>query len=109
MKKGYFVISLDYELMWGVRDSQTKESYGKNILGYPALTMGGQVRLCSFLDKEYKIGGYLLVFSFVIFIKNVISSKLYQHSLSLTKFGYNPVRKVSQKTLSLFIFIDIGM
>ena len=33
MKKGYFVISLDYELMWGVRDSQTKESYGKNILG----------------------------------------------------------------------------
>jgi hypothetical protein len=33
MKSGYFVISLDYEKMWGVRDSQTKKSYGKNILG----------------------------------------------------------------------------
>ncbi len=33
MKNGYFVISLDFELMWGVRDTQTKESYGENILG----------------------------------------------------------------------------
>lgn len=33
MKKGYFIVSLDYELMWGVRDSQTKDSYGQNILG----------------------------------------------------------------------------
>lgn len=27
------VISLDFELMWGVRDKRTVESYGKNILG----------------------------------------------------------------------------
>lgn len=31
--KGNFIISLDFELMWGVRDVTTKEKYGKNILG----------------------------------------------------------------------------
>jgi hypothetical protein len=30
---GNFVISLDYELMWGVRDHATRESYGPNVLG----------------------------------------------------------------------------
>lgn len=30
---GKFVISLDFELFWGVRDKKTKESYGANILG----------------------------------------------------------------------------
>ncbi len=30
---GTFVISLDFELMWGVRDLQTKAGYGANILG----------------------------------------------------------------------------
>lgn len=29
----FFVISLDFELMWGVRDHLTKEQYGRNILG----------------------------------------------------------------------------
>ena len=33
MNNGMFVISLDFEKMWGVRDTQTKESYGQNILG----------------------------------------------------------------------------
>ena len=28
-----FVISLDFELMWGVRDHATRESYGVNVLG----------------------------------------------------------------------------
>ncbi len=31
--RGKFVISLDFELMWGVRDKKTIESYGANILG----------------------------------------------------------------------------
>ena len=31
--RGSFVISLDFELMWGVRDVATKSSYGRNILG----------------------------------------------------------------------------
>jgi len=30
---GTFVISLDFELMWGVRDVHTKETYGANVLG----------------------------------------------------------------------------
>lgn len=30
---GKFVISLDFELLWGVRDKETLESYGRNISG----------------------------------------------------------------------------
>lgn len=30
---GSFVISLDFELMWGVRDEETKATYGNHILG----------------------------------------------------------------------------
>jgi hypothetical protein len=32
-KAGKFVISLDFELMWGMRDKHTIETYGKNIIG----------------------------------------------------------------------------
>lgn len=36
MKTGKFIMSLDFELFWGVRDKRTIENYGKNILGvYP--------------------------------------------------------------------------
>ena len=30
---GQFVISLDFELLWGVRDHSDKQSYGQNVLG----------------------------------------------------------------------------
>jgi peptidoglycan/xylan/chitin deacetylase (PgdA/CDA1 family) len=30
---GNFVVSLDYELIWGVRDHATRETYGPNVLG----------------------------------------------------------------------------
>lgn len=30
---GRFVISLDLELLWGVRDHADKDSYGANVLG----------------------------------------------------------------------------
>lgn len=33
MESGYFVISLDFELMWGVKDCKTIEDYGDNVLG----------------------------------------------------------------------------
>jgi hypothetical protein len=33
MANGKFVISLDFELMWGVRDKKDKTTYGENILG----------------------------------------------------------------------------
>ena len=32
-KTGKFIVSLDFELLWGMRDHETIESYGKNILG----------------------------------------------------------------------------
>jgi hypothetical protein len=31
--QGYFVISLDFELFWGVRDTRTIAEYGKNLIG----------------------------------------------------------------------------
>ena len=33
MTNGKFVISLDFELMWGVRDKKDKTNYGNNIIG----------------------------------------------------------------------------
>lgn len=33
MSGGEFVLSLDFELLWGVRDHATRDSYGANILG----------------------------------------------------------------------------
>ena len=33
MQKGLFLISLDFELMWGVRDKRTIKNYGENIRG----------------------------------------------------------------------------
>lgn len=30
---GQFVISLDFELLWGVRDHSDKQAYGQNVLG----------------------------------------------------------------------------
>lgn len=33
---GAFVVSLDFELMWGVRDKLTKDQYGGNVLGVRA-------------------------------------------------------------------------
>lgn len=30
---GQFVISLDFELLWGVRDHSDKQTYGQNVLG----------------------------------------------------------------------------
>ena len=58
--------------------------YGKNILGYPVLMMGHVTRLSSFLGKEYKIGGYLLVFSFIIvtyFLSNLPKINFYKKIL----------------------------
>src|SRR5215216_5449955 len=33
MKKSLFIVSLDFELLWGVRDKRTIENYGENIRG----------------------------------------------------------------------------
>ena len=33
MEQGTFVISLDFELLWGMHDKRTIDGYGKNLLG----------------------------------------------------------------------------
>ena len=30
---GHFIVSLDFELLWGVRDHADRDTYGKNVLG----------------------------------------------------------------------------
>ena len=35
IKNGNFIISLDYELMWGVRDSRLESEYGEHIMNVP--------------------------------------------------------------------------
>ena len=48
-RAGNFVISLDFELMWGVRDHATPESYGRNVLG-------GRQAVPAMLDLFHKRG-----------------------------------------------------
>jgi oligosaccharide repeat unit polymerase len=66
-------------------DTLVQYFYGKNILGYPVLVMGDQIRLSSFLQTEYKIGGYLLVFSFIIF-SYLVFKKNYFNKFSILFF-----------------------
>lgn len=60
MNHGTFVISLDFELMWGVWDSKTIESYGKNILEVHHVIP----RLISLFDK-YSVGATFATVGFL--------------------------------------------
>ncbi|RYZ44034.1 MAG: hypothetical protein EOP49_27585, partial [Sphingobacteriales bacterium] len=62
---GKFVISLDFELMWGVRDCKTIESYGPNILGVHKVIP----RLLS-LFQQYQIAATFSTVGF-LFLKNM--------------------------------------
>jgi peptidoglycan/xylan/chitin deacetylase (PgdA/CDA1 family) len=48
-RAGNFVVSLDYELMWGVRDHATREAYGRNV-------MGGRKAIPAILDLFHRRG-----------------------------------------------------
>lgn len=50
MKKGTLLVSLDFELFWGVQDCHTYDTYGKNVLG-------GRKAVSKLLDlfKQYNI------------------------------------------------------
>jgi hypothetical protein len=50
--------------------------FDKNILGYPVFMIGDVKRLSSFLNKEYKIAAYLLIFCFIIFSYFVNNKKI---------------------------------
>lgn len=51
MDKGKFIMSLDFELFWGVRDKKTIESYGDNILGVYSAT----AKMLEMFEK-YEVG-----------------------------------------------------
>ena len=62
MKCGKFVISLDFELIWGVRDKRTIQSYGENLRGvHQAIP-----RLLNLFD-QYKIKGTFATVGFLFF------------------------------------------
>lgn len=64
MTSGKFIISLDFELMWGVRDKRTIDNYGASILGVrPALDQMLQA------FEQYKIRATFAVVGF-LFHKN---------------------------------------
>lgn len=76
MKTGKFIISLDFELMWGVRDNRTIDNYGGSILGVrPALDQMLEV------FEQYKIRATFAVVGF-LFHKNRIN--LYENIPTLT-------------------------
>lgn len=61
-KNGYFVISLDFELMWGVRDVLSFEEYGENILGVQKVIPG----LLN-LFQQYNISATFATVGFLFF------------------------------------------
>jgi O-antigen ligase len=84
--------------------------YGKNILGYPFLRMGDDViRLSSFLGKEYKIGGYLLIFCSIIlsyfFSNNNIYTRIY--ALIFFSFSFCAIYLTGERS-NFFIFFIIS-
>ena len=62
MKQGSFVISLDFELMWGVRDKRTIENYGDAILG---VTPATKRMLHSF--EKFKVKATVATVGFLFF------------------------------------------
>jgi peptidoglycan/xylan/chitin deacetylase (PgdA/CDA1 family) len=74
-KNGKFVISLDFELFWGVRDKRSIDTYGKNIIGVkqaiPAI-----LSLC----REYDVR---ITFSTVGFLFAQNKNELLKYSPSL--------------------------
>ena len=82
-KTGLFIISLDFELMWGVRDKRTIESYGRNILGVkrviPSLLK---------LFTQYEIRATFATVGF-LFARN--KEELYRH-LPVTKPVYSTTK-----------------
>lgn len=61
-QKGKFVISLDFELMWGMRDLHTKKTYGENILGVWEV----MPRTLAMFEK-YKVSTTIAVVGFLFF------------------------------------------
>ena len=76
MHHGKFVISLDFELMWGVRDVVTIEQYGKNIAGVQKVIP----RLLDVFDK-YEIKGTFATVGFLFFETKAELTAAFPHLL----------------------------
>ena len=62
MKQGHFVISLDFELNWGVRDKRSLAEYGENIKGvHPVIP-----KLLNLFDR-FKVKGTFSAVGFLFF------------------------------------------
>ena len=62
MNNGKFVISLDFELMWGVRDKRTIDDYGQNIINVHKI-----IPRTLELFKKYEIKGTFSIVGFLFF------------------------------------------
>ena len=86
---GQFVISLDLELLWGVRDHADQSTYGKNILGGRAAVP----KILS-LFKKYNISatwatvGFLFCETKEELIHYIPESKPNYHKIKLSNFEY---------------------
>ena len=61
MNHGKFVISLDFELMWGVRDVKTIANYGNNVAGVHQV-IPGLLKMFSEFEPEFYLGGDNVMF-----------------------------------------------
>lgn len=86
MNHGNFVVSLDFELMWGVRDVATMQQYGKNIEGVHTVIP----RLLNVFDK-YSIDATFATVGFLFFeSKNALLSAIPQNLPSYENQNLSP-------------------
>lgn len=90
MFNGKFIISLDFELMWGVRDKRTIETYGRNILGVHKVIS----RLLE-IFRKYNICGTFSTVGFLFFktkqelLESIPVDKPYYSDVNLSPYnGY---------------------
>lgn len=88
--KGFLVISLDFELMWGVRDKKTIESYGDNILN-------GKIAIIEMLKlfSQFKVKSTFATVGF-LFHKDVsdLEKKLPKYLPNYKHENLNPYKSI---------------
>lgn len=88
METGQFVISLDFELLWGVRDKKTISEYGENIKGVHLVIP----RLLS-MFKNYNIRATFSVVGFLFFeTKEDLIANLPKNLPEYTNSNFSPYK-----------------
>lgn len=92
IKTGAFVISLDFELFWGVRDKRTIENYGSNIMAVRDIIP----RLLS-MFQYHDIRATFATVGFLFFdSKKELMLNLPQQKPSYTNSGLSPFKYIDQ-------------